>query len=262
MLIDTHAHLFWPSLWPKRQAILDRAKQAQVSRVIVPGIDLKTSTMAIELAKEFPELVRAAVGIHPEEIVKPEKVKLEQEKLEELIKQNPKQVVAIGEVGLDLFQPEIKNQQEKQKQLLKKMIELANQYQLPMIIHTRESVTETLNWLSQHPVIKRGVLHCFSGNESELKLALKMGWKVSFCGNISWSKRVAKLVKLVPDENLLLETDSPFMVPRNKEGQKIELRNEPKNVRILAEYYAQLRQTTIEQIALITSKNAQGLFQI
>ena len=261
MLIDSHAHLFWPSFEIDLDLVVKRAEKNEVKRIIVPGVDEKSSNKAVELAKKYRGVIWAGVGIHPEAILEKEELRIEA--IENLIKKNKQEVVAIGEVGLDLHTLELKEKLEQQEKLFGKMVGLAKKYGLPLIIHSRESEREILKVIDKIKWYK-GVFHCFSGTKEGLKEILKRGFKVSFCGNITWSKRVAKLLAETPIEKLLIETDSPFMVPRDEKGEPVgkRLRNEPKNVRILAEKYSLI--TRVERLKLekILTQNTQDLFGI
>lgn len=184
--------------------------------------------------------------------------------LEILIEKNRALVVAVGEVGIDLYTEELREKLSEQKELLRVQCELAVEMDLPIIVHTRQSLGETLAVFDKLPKMPRGQFHCFSHDEVGLKEVLSRGFYVSFCGNVSWSKRVKKLVPLVPTDKLLLETDSPLMMPRNKGGETIEptLRNEPKNVRMLATLQAELRGVPGEQLARDTTVNTHRLFKL
>lgn len=146
-------------------------------------------------------------------------------------------------------------------------------------MHTRESLNEALEVLDALPQMPKGQFHCFSHDEASVEEVVKRGFYVSFCGNITWSKRVARLVAIVPDERLLLETDSPLMVPRDKKGKPIQWiakvpnsgpessepensRNEPANVRYLAQMVADLRGVELDHIEKITTANAIRLFRL
>lgn len=292
MFIDTHAHLWFDDYKDDLDEMIKRAKENGVAKFIVPGTDLESSRKAIEIAKKYPGVIYPAVGVHPEE-----QLNHKSSDHSPIIPQGSElweQVVAIGEIGTDASTDELKNCMEEQKELFKAQCELAIEYDLPVIIHTRESLEETLEVLDSLPTMPRGQFHCFSHDEEGLKQVLSRGFYVSFCGNISWSKRVAKLVSKVPDHKLLLETDSPLMVPRDKKGKAInwvkknsessdlsfaslqtaerselsgtgsELgdRNEPANVVYLAKLIAELRGQSIEKIAEITTENATRLFHL
>jgi TatD DNase family protein len=161
----------------------------------------------------------------------------------------------------------------EQMELFGQQCKMALEFDLPVIIHTRNSFAETWEVLSSLPKMPRGQFHCFSIDEEALKLVLDQRFYVSFCGNITWSKRVAKLVSLVPDDRLILETDSPFMVPRvngrvvppsstREQPSGSRDRNEPANVRILAEKIAELRGQTFEEIEEMTTENANTLYRL
>ena len=235
MFIDTHAHLWFEDYKHDLDEVLKRANEAGINKYIVPGTDIESSRKAIELAKKCPGLVYAAVGVHPEEIIGSENSYEEtpfacRRALLDLqsgipFRESP-QIVAIGEIGTDASTEELKNCMGAQKELFKTQCELAIEHDLPVIVHTRESLSEALLVLDSLPKMPRGQFHCFSHDEEGVKEVLKRGFYVSLCGNISWSKRVAKLVSLVPDDKLLLETDSPLMVPRDKKGKAINYNND------------------------------------
>ena len=277
MLIDTHAHLWFPDYKDDLEQVIGRANIAGVEKMIVPGTDLESSRQAVELAKKYPGVLYAAVGVHPEETLNREygisNIEKSPLELRDLLSRRDL-VKAIGEIGTDASTDELKNCMGEQKILFKKQCEMALEYGLPVIIHTRDSLSEALEILDKLPSMPLGQFHCFSHNEDGLKEVLARGFYVSFCGNITWSKRVAKLVNLVPDNRLLLETDSPLMMPRDKSGEPINIgymggrtpplqyRNEPANVRVLAEIIAELRGQNMETIERITTENAIRLFRL
>lgn len=251
MLIDTHAHLWWDSYKDDLDQVLARAKEARVEKIIAPGTDMESSRKAVELARKYPGVIYASVGIHPEEVLETRFQMLDASKI---IAENRKLIVAIGEIGTDASTEELKNCMSQQKELFREQCLLALEFELPVIIHTRESLNEALEVLDSLPNMPRGQFHCFSHDEAGLKEVLARGFYVSFCGNITWSKRVAKLVALVPDDRLLLETDSPFMWAG--------ARNEPTNVAILGEKIAELRGISVREIEDITTKNANTLYKL
>ncbi len=265
MFIDTHAHLWWPTYVEDLDEVLARAKVAGVNQIVVPGTDIESSKKAIELAKKYPGFLYAAVGIHPEETIT-ESFKVRpslassgwalplRSDLRELITKNREQVVAIGEIGIDLYTPQVQATLEQQKSLFKIQLELANELDLPVIIHTRNSFPETWEVLSSLSRMPRGQFHCFSVDEEALSQVITAGFYTSFCANITWSKRVAKLVEHVPDDRLLLETDSPFMAPKS--------RNEPAQVAMLATKIGELRSTATEKIGEMTIVNAKRLYRL
>ncbi len=270
MLIDTHAHLWFDCYGDDLEEVLARAKAAGVEKIIVPGTDVESSCKAVQLAKKHPGFLYAAVGIHPEEVVNRKSSDLSFAPLSTALRSElgDKGTVAVGEIGMDGNTEELRACMEAQKKLFKAQLELAVELDLPVIIHTRDSFPETWEVLSALSQTPRGQFHCFSVDEEALKKVIACGFYVSFCGNITWSKRVAKLVSLVPDERLLLETDSPFMRPRSSDhspkiAQGSELnRNEPAHMRITVEKIAALRGITVEKIAEFTTANAIRLFKL
>lgn len=253
MLIDTHAHLWFADFANDLGEVLARAKEAGVEKIIVPGTDLESSKKAVELAKKYPGVLYAAVGVHPEETASLN-FQIPNSNLQTLIAENRRQIVAIGEIGTDASTEELKNCMSQQKELFSEQCLLALEFDLPVIIHTRNSLAEALEVLDALPTMPRGQFHCFSHDVVGVKQVLERGLHVSFCANITWSKRVAKLVPLIPIDRLLLETDSPFMEPGN--------RNEPANAARLAEKVAELRGQIVKQIAEVTTTNAIRLFRL
>ena len=253
MLIDTHAHLWFPEYENDLEEVMARAKTAGVGKMIVPGTSLESSKMAIALAKKYPGVLYASVGVHPEELLNHnfEETPLG---LRELIAENREWIVAIGEIGTDASSEELKNCMGEQRELLRKQCELALEHDLPVIVHTRNSLKKALEVLDGLKKMPRGQFHCFSHDEAGVKEVLSRGFCVSFCGNIAWSKRVARLVPLVPIERLLLETDSPFMLPGK--------RNEPSNVTITAQMIADLQGLSLKVVEEQTIKNAKALFKL
>lgn len=272
MLIDTHAHLFWESYKDDLEQVLERARVAGVEKIICPGTNVESSKQAIELARRYPGVIYAAVGVHPEEIIshnfeetpptfgvptRPLAGSPVEESplgLRALITESRKQIVAIGEIGTDASTQELKNCMGEQKVLFREQCEMALEHDLPVIIHTRNSLAEALEVLDALPTMPRGQFHCFSHDEEGVKQVLSRGFYVSFCGNIAWSKRVAKLVPLIPMDKLLLETDSPFMKP----GE----RNESANVTITGQIIADLRGVSLQALGEQTTENAIKLFKL
>ena len=263
MLIDTHAHLWFPEYENDLEEVMARAKAAGVGKMIVPGTDIESSRKAVELARKYPGVIYAGVGIHPEEVLRanyneetPFACRRALLDLQSGIpfRESPREIVAIGEIGTDAYTKEMQKCMEEQKVLFKIQCELALELDLPVIIHTRNSLSEALEVLDQLPQMPRGQFHCFSHDEAGVEEVLARGFYISLCGNITWSKRVARLVPLVPIKRLLLETDSPFMLPGK--------RNEPSNVTITAQMIADLQGLSLKVVEEQTIKNAKALFKL
>lgn len=254
MFIDTHAHLFYPNFNGETEQVIERAQNAGVKYIIVPGTDLATSKKAIDLAEEF-EIVYAAVGVHPHDTTEWKNSFIDT--IEEFAK-HPK-VVAIGEIGLDYyydFSPK-----EVQIEAFKAQIELAIKIGLPIIVHNRDSNDDMMKIIREYKNTSlRCQFHCFAGSAENAKELTEMGHFVSFTGNITFKKMdsLREVVKNVKLEKILLETDSPFMTPEPYRGK----RNEPNNVLLVAEKIAEIHNTSLEDVARMTNYNTYKLFGI
>lgn len=265
MLVDTHAHLWWDTYKSDVEKVLERAKNAGVEKIIVPGTDLESSEKAVKLAAKYPGFIYAAVGIHPEEIVNHQSpITREQtiRKLRKIIQNYEQYVVAVGEVGTDKSSEALRQGLKEQHEWFEGQCKVALEFDLPLIIHTRESLGETMEVLDSLPKMPQGQFHCFAYGESELAEVLRRGFYLSFCGNITWSKRLQKLAPLVPENKLLSETDSPFMTPVDWRGQKFGEINEPANVKIGIVVQAKLRFMKAEELGNIMADNAKSLFNL
>lgn len=262
MFVDTHAHLFENS-FDDLEIVIGRATENGVENVIVPSVDLESAIIAIGLQQKYPGFVRVAVGIHPESLIRGE-IDLNEasHEIEKIAREAG--VVAIGEIGVDFSRADLESIVDEQRELMLLQSEIAKRLDLPVIVHTRDTVGEALEILDSVDKKMRGVFHCFSGSEEELEMVIGRGFYVSFCGNITWSKRVRKLVPQVPEDRILFETDSPYMAPRDEKGDVIgrTLRNEPGNVRILAQIQAELRGDELDNFASTVRENTSRLFGV
>ena len=248
----THAHLDFSDFDTDRDDVLLRAQEKGVGLIINVSSNLKGCRRSLELARQY-ECVYASVGIHPHDVNKVDESVFEQVKgLASLNK-----VVAIGEVGLDFYRN--LSPEDVQRNFFRKFIELSVALGLPLIIHSRAAEEETLKILNDFSGKIRGVLHCFSGSGLFLAQCVKLGFYISFTCNVTYKKSdvLRGLIKDVPLERLLLETDCPYLSPEGFRGK----RNEPSNVRFLAEFIAELRKCSIEEIAAQTTENAKRLFK-
>jgi len=269
MLVDTHCHLNFEYFQDKLDEVIGRAKRAGVEKIIVPGSDLQNSRLAVEIAQKY-EGIFATVGVHPHHCYKFDNFQFSifKEKLLKLGRQD--KVVAIGETGLDYYEykvskypdnkitPEIKN---RQKKLFKTHLQLARELDLPLIIHNREAHKDMLAQITNYKLQMtnlKGVFHCYTGDQKFLEKILDMGFYAGIDGNVTYSKTVLKNAKKIPLNRLLLETDSPFLTPKPFRGRK----NEPKNVKIIAQYLDNKLNIPFKKIACQTSQNAKKLFKI
>jgi TatD DNase family protein len=254
MFIDTHAHLFYPNFEGELDEIINNAKLNGVEYILVPATDLKTSEQVIQLTEKY-EKVYGAVGVHPHDTKDWNSSFIP--KIEKLAKH--KKIVAIGEIGLDYyydFSPK-----EKQIEAFKAQIDLALKLNLPIIIHNRDSDEDMMNIIRGYCGSGlKGQFHCFNGSLEHAMELVGMNYMISFTGNITFKKAdgLRNILKHIPPENLLLETDSPFMTPTPHRGK----RNEPAFVKFIAEKIAELHNLRIEDVARITSFNAFRIFGI
>ncbi|MEA3391516.1 MAG: TatD family hydrolase [Candidatus Marinimicrobia bacterium] len=250
MFIDTHAHLNLDPFYEDVQSYIDRALDAGVSKIIVPSIDLITSERAISLADKYDHIF-AAVGVHPHDSTDASDEHLHV--LEEMLK-HPK-VCAIGEIGLDYFRdyaPE-----DIQKRIFRGQIELAKDKGYPMIIHNREADADTYNILEETDYFN-AQFHCYGSDEEFAQKILKKGALISFTGVVTFAKKVKELVKTLPLEKLMIETDCPWMAPIPHRGKQ----NEPAYVVEVAKTYGHIFNLPVEKIADITTGTAKEFFRI
>lgn len=258
-LFDSHAHYDDEKFDQDREEIIQKIYDSGVEKFISAGYSLESSKRAIELADKY-EFIYTTVGISPNDVKQTLEETIEDiKKLEDIItrKENDK-IVGIGEIGLDYYWN--KENKEIQKQAFIMQIELANRLNLPITIHTREAVSDTLGILKQHPVQQKGVFHCCPLNRELVKEALKLGFYISFAGPVTFknSKNAQEIVEMVPNDRMLIETDSPYLAPEPVRGT----RNDSRNVRYIAEKIANIKSLSTEEIAEITYQNTLKIFKI
>ncbi len=253
MFIDTHAHLGYESYDEDRELVIQRAIEADVSAIITIGTDVESSREAVGLANKYAT-VFAAVGIHPTDCAATTEADLEA--IKELTADE--NVVAIGEIGLDYYH--MRAPKDKQHHICARQIQLAQELNLPLIIHNRDSHEDMYNLLSELDAGRTGgVMHSFTGDLDYLHTILELDLHISFTGNITFKKSDANdLVTAAPLERLLLETDSPFLTPVPLRGK----RNEPAFVVHTARKIAELKNIPVEEIESVTTANAVSLFKL
>jgi len=269
-LFDSHAHYDDAKFHIDRDNIIKEVYESGVTKIVSAGYSLESSKRAIEIAKQY-DFIYATCGISPNDIPGSEdEFDLQLEELESLINidksvktnnstSNSNKVVAIGEIGLDYYWN--KENKELQKYAFIKQIELANKVNLPIVIHTREAIMDTLDILKNiKKPIKPGVFHCCPLNVELVKEAVKLGFYISFAGPVTFknSKNAQEVVKLVPLDKILIETDSPYLSPEPKRGT----RNNSANVRYICVKVAEFKNITIEELAKQTYENAKKVFEI
>ncbi len=253
MYIDTHTHLQFETYDEDRELVIQRAIENNVAAIITIGTDVTTSRQSVHLADKYASIF-AAVGIHPNDCN--DISDKDYDEIKELAKHE--KVVAIGEVGLDYHHMDAPK--EVQDEVFTRQIQLARELKLPLIIHNRDSHEDLYSLLvRENAADVGGVLHAFTGDETFLDKILKLDFHISFTGNITYKKSQSDLLILkAPLERLLLETDSPFLTPVPLRGK----RNEPAFVVHTAKKIAEIRELSEEEIARITTENADRLFQL
>jgi len=249
-LTDTHCHLHLRQFDTDRDEVVARAEANEVTKIIEVGLDLESNRKAITLATRYQQIY-AAVGVHPHEAGK-----ATQETWENLRSlASHTRVVAIGETGLDYYRH--RSPHEKQKEALKRHLSLARELKKPVILHDREAHDDLLAIVEGHGEGLTGVFHCFSGDLKMAEKCLKMGFYISIAGPVTYRRahRLRELARTLPLEKLLLETDSPFLSPHRG-------RNEPANVRVVAQKIADVRGVSWEKVARTTTENATRLFRL
>lgn len=253
-LFDTHCHLDDEKLVKDVPGVLARAKQAGLVGMATIGCDYRSSLFALHLAEKYDEVV-AVVGFHPCDVDK-----LDKEAMDELAEmaQAPK-ARAIGEIGLDYHWDNVRREVQRQKFI--EQIHLAKDLKMPIVIHDRDAHGDLFNILRKENAGEfGGIMHCFSGSWELAKEAMKMGFMISAGGPVTFknSRQLPEVVKNIPLDYLLLETDSPYLTPEPYRGKL----NEPANVYFVAEKIASIRGMAVEELADITTENALRFYEI
>ncbi len=253
--LDSHCHINDDALYPIRDELVSRAREAGVGYLLVIGWDVESSKKAVEIAHEYGDIY-AAVGIHPENLDGINEDSLKQ--IEELAHDD--KVVAIGEIGLDYHWFHEKEHHELQKVWFIKQIELANKLNLPISIHAREASGDLLEILKNHPVNRSGVLHCYSGSPESLKEFAKLGFYFGFDGPITYKNAIEpkESVKACPMDRILTETDAPYLTPVPFRGKQ----NEPAYIPHILAQMASLKEVEENQMAAQVKKNFEKLFSV
>lgn len=255
MIFDTHCHLNHEDLYKDLEQVIASARNVNVTKMLVVGYDKESSLLAVKIAEEH-EGIYAAIGFHPTEIFS-----LSDKDYEEAMSLvNHPKVVAIGEIGLDYHWVKDPIQRELQKEYFIKQIDFANDHQLPISIHCRDALEDTLELLKKHKPLFGGIMHCYSGSSEMMEEFIKLGLFISLGGPVTFTnaktpKEVAEDVSL---DNLLVETDSPYLAPHPLRGST----NKPEYIRYVIDEIARLKGISKKQVADRTYNNACRLFKI
>lgn len=279
MLVDTHAHIHFSAFREDLDDVIKRARAARVFMIAV-GTQKDTSANAVKVAEEHPDLIWASIGLHPnhlfamhfDETEMPVKTRTEEfdAYYYATLAKSSKRMIAIGECGLDYYRlPQDVPRElviEKQKQVFKKHLDLADELGLPVIVHCRDAHDDVYEILKEYcekgKLKKRGVLHCFTAGRREAFRYIDLGFYIALGGVITFKSRrpehleLLETARAIPLERVVIETDAPYLTPDPFRGK----RNEPLYVKFVAEKLADLRSMTYDEIASATTQNAKKLF--
>lgn len=269
MISDTHSHLDFDLFDLDRDRVIERARKNDIRFILNPGVNLDSSNKAVKIAEIYPE-VYASVGVHPNEALSWNKDSIEE--LECLI--NHPKVVAIGEIGLDYYRD--KAPRWLQKEVFQAQLDLAARWNLPIIVHTRNSTTSDdtaienaleliRSWITDLPEDNHrlkenpGVMHSFSGNVELAREAVKWNLSIGVTGPVTYKNAslLEEVVRILPLNSILVETDSPFLTPVPYRGK----RNEPFKIRYIIQKIAEIRDIAYDFVACTTLKNSERIFQ-
>jgi TatD DNase family protein len=230
--------------------VIENALVSGISEIVNVGYDLESSRQAIKLAEEY-NFMYAAVGVHPHDASTLSKSAIRQ--IEEMAEHE--RVVAVGEMGLDYYRD--LSPRDVQKKAFIEQLEVARSVKLPVIIHVREAYSDAMGILKEWGR-GDGVMHCFSGSVEQAESFLKLGFKLGFGGSLTFgSARLESIAKLAPRQDILIETDCPYLAPRPRKG-----RNEPANLRIICEKLAAVLGISLDDAAAVSRRNARTFFRL
>ena len=247
MFVDTHCHLY-RSYYEDLDDIIEQIKQSEIYRVINNGCDKNTNIEVIELINKY-DLMYGAIGIHPESAN--EYTQDDLDFVEENIKNN--KIVAIGEIGLDYYW--VKDNKDKQKELFEYQLKLAEKYNIPVIVHSREATQDTIDILKKYNV--KGIIHSFSGSYEVAQIYIKMGFLLGINGVVTFKNcNLKDVIERIDVSNIVLETDSPYLTPVPNRGK----RNDPTKVMDIAKFIADIKGISLIQLSEAINGNLDKLF--
>ena len=254
-LIDTHCHLNHQTLLDQVDDIIKRAKDAGVSTLFVIGWDEVSSRKAVELAKIYPT-VKAIIGLHPVDS-KPDS---SLDWIEPLAKENPNEVIAIGEIGLDYHWKKLSEEHDLQARHLIQQIDIANRLNLPIVIHCRDAYEAILPILKEHEVKAHGVMHCYAGSPMLVSQFTKLGFYLSFGGPITFKNatEARESVSATPLNRILIETDAPYLAPHPFRGKT----NEPSYLPLIFEKIKEIYGIDADELSNNLNSNVKNLFHV
>ena len=250
-LIDTHAHIYLPEFDADRKELIDKAAEEGVQQILMPAIDSSTHEKMLEVQSTFQNCF-SMMGLHPCSVK--EDFETELQIAEQHLAR--RSFIAVGEIGLDFYWD--LSFKKQQYIAFNEQIQLALQYDLPIVIHSRNAVDECIEVVKQYPAL-RGVFHCFSGNEEQAKKIIELNFFLGIGGVVTFKNAgLDKVIKAIGLQQVLLETDAPYLAPVPFRGK----RNEPSYIKLVTEKLAAIANITSEEIAELTTGNANKLFRL
>lgn len=248
MFIDTHCHVF-SEYYDNIDEVVNQCKKNNVNRIIVNGCDINSNKEVLELVNKY-DVIYGAIGFHPTEL---DDFKDEYFEFLENNISNPK-IVAIGEIGLDYYYDN--TDKDKQKEIFKRQLDIANKYNKPIIVHSRNSIQDTYNILKEYNLF--GSIHCFSGSVEMAREFIKIGYKLGIGGIITYknAKNIREVVKNIDLSHILLETDSPYLTPVPYRGKS----NSPEYIPLIANTIANIKNISINDVSEVTTASAEEIF--
>lgn len=248
MFIDTHCHVF-SEYYDNIDEVVNQCKKNNVNRIIVNGCDINSNKEVLELVNKY-DVIYGAIGFHPTEL---DDFKDEYFEFLENNISNPK-IVAIGEIGLDYYYDN--TDKDKQKEIFKRQLDIANKYNKPIIVHSRNSIQDTYNILKEYNLF--GSIHCFSGSVEMAREFIKIGYKLGIGGIITYknAKNIREVVKNIDLSHILLETDSPYLTPVPYRGKS----NSPEYIPLIANTIADIKNISINDVLEVTTASAEEIF--
>jgi TatD DNase family protein len=252
MYFDSHTHLYFDDYDKDREELLENLFASGIEGIVNSGVDLHTSGQSIALAEKYSK-VYAACGFHPNDL---EKIHIDDTAVLKTLIQHEK-VVAVGEIGIDLYRN--RSPLDVQRRFFIRQLEIALENDMPVIVHSRAADKETFDVIEQVSNKYSGVFHCYAGGIETAFRLIEKGFYISFTGSITYKNNDREdVIKEIPLENMLLETDSPFLSPVPFRGK----RNDPSNLRFIAEKIAMLKGISVVEVARVTTENSKKLFGI
>ncbi|MHA1821462.1 MAG: TatD family hydrolase [Promethearchaeota archaeon] len=254
-LIDVHSHLEWPSFKDNLDEIINDAKENGLIAVIMSGISYDEIERTMEILNKYKGYVYGCFGFAPSEYLHNKDTA---DKVKEFIDNNIDQFVGVGEIGLDYHYVKKEEDRKASEELFLDFMDIAMKHNKPIVIHSRDAEKRVIEVIEEHYTGDRVHMHCYSGPEELIKRMVKNGWMLSVPTSVVSRKVHQRLARNVPLENMMLETDAPFLPPYRKDVMK----NKPGNIAISVKFIADLKQIPVEEVAETTTKNAISFYNL